>query len=666
MSITGVMLDDINGGALGLLANGTTQTLPDALAQELINRGTFRRTSMAGAVLENLQVAFDPDTGVPSGIAARGSASAGSAAVAAALKEFVPLTANRTGIYNAMVAALAVGGCVSLPSGTYDLTDGGTNTTPLPVFSGVPVRCPQRPSFQWYPTGFIAPDSIPTAVLSGALLVGDGTFPAFAGNTTPLGSPPSSIPNAGFSGLHFENIVFKNVSTAIQIGATYNPGAWHSTFKNLYAIQTTSWGFNFENWQHITVENLFAWGCGHGQRWACSFNSANLAPGNSTFRHLYCVKPDTSTYHTRGIVFEAYGTSAELNELDIGYIQCNGGNSFLAPVVATMSSAGPDISVPDASVFQADDMVYFSVLNTNGFNKNQLGQSYFVISVNTVANTIQVSDLMRGTAITPTNAVSNSTQSIGSYGRPGIELVGLSGGYVKHFTLNQIDLETHSTGGILLQTAISGRLGLRNTPTIAANSCWAHIVARNGASFSVDSNYESLVIDAQTGCSVALLGCRRATPIQTDCGWGIVRDDQDSGRVGISLSEYANTDLVAKTPAAWGGDTIYWRSAQQYKVSQRGSGETDTAGSANYLTMTVSGGTRTLPLISSDTQVGVTLSMSNPFSVSCTWNSTTNAFGNKPAATALTIPAYGSATVQAQKVGATYFWAVINQNGATF
>lgn len=85
MSITGVMLDDINGGSLGLLANGSTQTLPDALAQELINRGMFRRASSLPANSAPLQALLDPDTGLPSGVGVNGDKTAGAAAVAAAV-----------------------------------------------------------------------------------------------------------------------------------------------------------------------------------------------------------------------------------------------------------------------------------------------------------------------------------------------------------------------------------------------------------------------------------------------------------------------------------------------------------------------------------------------------------------------------------------------------
>lgn len=99
MSITGVMLDDINGGSLGLLASGTTQTLPDALAQELINRGAFRRTSLLLPNSAPLQALLDPDTGVPSGVGLNGDKNAGMTAVAAAVSVL-------TRIKSAMAAAL--------------------------------------------------------------------------------------------------------------------------------------------------------------------------------------------------------------------------------------------------------------------------------------------------------------------------------------------------------------------------------------------------------------------------------------------------------------------------------------------------------------------------------------------------------------------------------
>lgn len=584
------------------------------------------------------------------------------AAVAAARKVFTPLTSNHAGILDALVAALAVRGCVEIPSGTYDLTDGGTNTSPLPVYSGVSVRCPIRPVFQWASSGFIAPDSTPTAVLAGALLVGDGTFAAFAGNTAALGSPPSSVSNGGSSGLHYENLVFRNVTSGIKIGGTNNPGAWHSTFKNLYGIATTGFAVDLENWQHITVENVFAFGCVQGQRYSCSFSATTLSPGNSTFSHLYCVKPDTATISTRGIVFEAYGTGAELNELDIGYIQCNGGGVRVDPVAVTMSSASANLAVANASLFAVDDQVFFGVQNTNGFNTKELGQSYFVVARDTTSNWIQVSDTMRGAAKTPTNGTSNSTQTVGSYGRPGIELVGRDGGSIKHFTVAHIDLETVSTGGLLLQNAISGRIGLRNVPALGVNAGWSHVVSR-ASSFKIDSTYEGIVVDADTASSYDRSGCRIGKPIQHNPGFGISRDEQFNARIGIAMTEYDKSDFYAFT--SLGGDSIFFRTALQHQVQQRGSGETEAVGNGSYVTYNgAGGGSRTLPPIASDSHVGAIFSLTNTASSAITWNtSSSQTINNKPAATALTIGAYSQVMVQAQKIGASYIWSVLGTSG---
>ena len=590
------------------------------------------------------------------------STPADSAAVAAARKVFVPLTKNRTGIYNAMIAALAVGGAVELDPVSYDLTDGGTNTTPLPVYSGLKITCPVLPQFYWGTSGFQAPDSVPQGVSVGAVLVGDGTFAAFQGNSDAVGAfaSPSAFTNAGFTGMHFEGIVFNNVTSAFKIGGTNNPGAWHSKFHHLYVLNATDWGVNLENFQHIDVRHVYALGCKHGQRYSCSSSTSILSPGNSSFDHIFCVRPSTATPYQKGIMFEAYGTGAELNELNVGYIQCNGGAGITSPVTASMTSGSANIGVPNASIFEVGSVVFFGVSNTNGFNTKGLGQAYFVVSVDAAGNKIQVSDTFGGTAKTAT--ATNSTQTVGSYGYPGIWLNGWNGGYIKHFSLNNVDLETVSTAGLIAQNAISGRISLRNVPATGTNQGLSHVCARGSAIF-IDSTYEGIILDADNQSSVAWSGARRGTPIQHNPGFGIVRDEQYSARIGVNLTEYDKSDFYAFT--SLNGDSVFFRTALQFYVQQRGSGETEAVGNGNFVTYNgAGGGSRTLPQITSDSHVGVIFSLTNTASSSITWNTSgSQTFNNKAGSTAMTIGANSSAMVQGQKIGAAYIWAILGTSG---
>lgn len=587
------------------------------------------------------------------------------AAVAAAMGVFVPVTANARGIRDALLAALAVRGRVELDSmTTYDLTDGGTNSTPLPIYNNMSVTCPVMPSFQWGTTGFQSPDSTPELV-RGARLVGDGTFDAFAVNADAVAPFPSpgAFSNAGVSGVRFENLVFDNVKTGIRAGGTNNPGLWFSKLRQIIVIRSTDWGISLENFQHIDVSHVYTQQCFHGQRYSCSSGTSVLSPGNSEFDHLFNNRGDN--IKSRGIVFEAYGSTAELNECNIDYIQANSPSNTIAPVTATMSSASADISVPNASLFSLDLPVYFTVQNTNGFNKQKLGQTYFIVDVNTAANTIRVADTMGGAALVPTNATSNSTQQIGSLGFPGIEIVGRDGGLVLHWTMANIDQESGGTTGFYLQNARSGKCSLRNVVGPGGGKTKS-VIASRGASFILESSYEGVVLDADVASSVAWLGARAATPIQNNPGFGVVRDDT-TGQVGLSILEYQGQDIYASRPTSFGGDTLFFKTAIQWKVAQRGTGGTEGAGSGTYYTLDVSGGTRGLPTINNDNQLGVLFSLTNPWPASGSYTSAAaNTFNNKPSATTLTIPAYGSVTVQAQKVGSTYFWAVIVQNGATF
>lgn len=576
-----------------------------------------------------------------------------------------PTAPTGRAIREALFAALAVRGRVVLDSlTTYDLTDGGTNNQPLPIYNNMSISCDVMPSFQWSTIGFQSPDSIPQVVV-GAQLVGDGTFDAFevnSGAVAPFPNP-GSFSNAGISGAHFENLVFKNVRTAIHAGGQNNPGLWHSDIRRVYVIESTGWGIDLENFQHICVSQVYTLGCKNGQRYACSSGNTILSPGNSEFDHLFNNRKADST--GRGILLEAYGTGAELNECNIDYIQCNSGPGLVAPVPATMSSASANISVPNASLFVLDQPVYFTVLNTNGFNTPKLGRAYFVVNVNTTNNTIQVANMVRGTAIVPTNGTANSTQSVGSFGFPGIEIVGHTGGKVLHWTMANIDQEAVGTMGFLLQNALSGKCSFRNVVSPAPGKAQSTVASRE-SSFILESCYEGIVIDADAASSVAWLGARTGVPIQDNYGFGITRSDT-TGLVGLALTEYQQHDAIVQRPSNFGGDTVFWRTALQHRVTQRGNGETEAVGNGTYFTLNSSGGNRNLPLINNDNQLGVTFSLTNPYNATATYTANAaNTFNNKAGAAVLTIPAHTSVTVQAQKLGSTFFWAVLNGNGATF
>ena len=304
-----------------------------------------------------------------------------SAAVAAALggQIFKPATDDDAGIRAALLAALnAGGGTVPLKEMTY------TILSPLPIYSGVTVAG-VAPTLSWSSSD--APDGGSTTLSGGTILQGDGTFDCFAANTAALGSPPAQFSNSGKSASGFINLGFKNFTTAIHAGGTNNPGLWYGILKNIYVTGCTSWAINLENWQHLRAEHVFSFSTTHGQRYACSINASTLSPGNSSFDHIYHIDPQNAPVSAKGIRFESYGTNAQLNEVSIGYIQCNApSRTVLSPVAATMTNGSPNIGVPDASLFEVGLPVFFGAQNTNGFNTKAIGQTYFVVSVNTSTN----------------------------------------------------------------------------------------------------------------------------------------------------------------------------------------------------------------------------------------------------------------------------------------
>ena len=582
------------------------------------------------------------------------STPADSAAVAAALggQIFKPATDDDAGIRAALLAALnAGGGTVPLKEMTY------TILSPLPIYSGVTVAG-VAPTLSWSSSD--APDGGSTTLSGGTILQGDGTFDCFAANTDALDSPPAQFANSGKSASGFLNLGFKNFTTAIHAGGTNNPGLWYAILKNIYVTGCTSWAINLENWQHLRAEHVFSFSTTHGQRYACSINASTLSPGNSSFDHIYHIDPHDAHVSAKGIRFESYGTNAQLNEVSIGYIQCNApSRAVLSPVAATMTNGSANIGVPDASLFEVGLPVFFDAQNTNGFNTKAIGQTYFVVSVNTGTNQIQVSNTYGGTA---KNASGNTAINVGSYGYPGIELLGWNGGTFLHFTLNHIDLEPIATTGMLLQNCTSGRIGLRNVPATGTNKAQSQVCSR-GSSFAIDSTYEGLILDLDAQSSVALLGCRRGVPIQHNPGFGMVRDEQYSARIGVNLTEYDRSDFYAFT--SLNGDSVFFRTALQFYVQQRGSGETEAVGNGNFVTYNgAGGGSRTLPQITSDSHVGAIFSLTNTASGSITWNTSgSQTFNNKAGSTAMTIGANSSAMVQGQKIGASYIWAILGTSG---
>lgn len=574
----------------------------------------------------------------------------GTAAVAAAMggQTFKPATDDDAGIRAAMLAASnAGGGVVPLKALTY------TILSALPIYPGVSV-VGVAPTLSWNTAD--SPDGASTTLAGGTILRGDGTFDCFAVNTATLGAPPTSISNSGKSAVGFQNIGFDNFSTAIHAGGTNNPGLWYTVLKNIYITNCTSWAINLENWQHVLAEYIFSYATTHGQRYSCSLDAAKLSPGNSNFNHIYHILPNNAPITARGIVFESYGTNAQLNEVDVGYIQCNGpSRAVLAPVATSGTANGsPNITVPDGTKFSVG-LPVFPDATANGL---KLNQTYFVASVN--GNVITISDTYGGAA---KNLTGSTAFNIGSYGYPGVELNGWGGGTFLHFTIGHCDLETVSTTGFFVQNVTSGRIGLRNIPATGANKGCSHLCSRI-STFLIDQSYEGLIIDSDTSGSMFASGKLGASIQNNRVPYGVYKDEQITGsRPGLALTEYQKHDIYAQDTGA--GDSLYVRIPFQFRVQQRGAGETESYSNGGYSTYNgAGGGSRTLPNITSDVMVGETFCVSNPSSGTLTWNtSNSQTFNNKAAATALTLAANSVATVQAQKIGGTYFWAILGGSG---
>jgi hypothetical protein len=127
---------------------------------------------------------------------------------------------------------------INMPNGPVTLASA------LPVLSNVTVNC-VTPLIQGATQSIYDSLSFVGGAGNGTVLSGDGTFAAFTGNNTPLGSP-GAFTN-WIVNFNVHNCGFSNFTRAFDIGATNNPGLANSHILNNVIIGMTDVGYNFEN-----------------------------------------------------------------------------------------------------------------------------------------------------------------------------------------------------------------------------------------------------------------------------------------------------------------------------------------------------------------------------------------------------------------------------------
>lgn len=497
--------------------------------------------------------------------------------------------ASQASILSCRSQLLATGGKIMLPAGTITLTSS------LPVDSNI-----------WYvgsqPNG--APQSVDPgdnwtagSGQPGTLLQGDGTFAAFAGKTTALGTPDDGTTAVYNWGL--ENLTLSNFTYGVNVGATNSFGLFHSHIYNVWVTGATQWAMNIENMGFLDIQNIYARQSANCFRFAASLGTT-YNPGNSHLKRSFCYARDN---FMRGVVFEAYNNTI-MGSWDTLQVQVNNFANSLVTQAATMSNGSTSILVTDGTQFRVG--MPLSVASTaNGFVQNQI---YFVLSVS--GNTLTVGDSRNSTA---RSATGSAAVNIVTYGFSSLELVALqTGGSSSLNGMNflGLDLEGKSSCTIYIDNVNGVSLqGTAMNPT-----AFSHICARATNNGRADLAPGVMVMDfgGSSGTSFASYGTR-GTPVQAD-GFGIWRDNtrvvnclhlsaRDSGGVcDIESHPLAGASFLA-TPNAALGQRVHQTTATSATVSAFDAGIEVYSGSVD--------GTLTLPVLT-DASVS-TSNMGLPF-----------------------------------------------------
>ncbi|MGW5267257.1 hypothetical protein ACWEQ4_01270 [Rhodococcus sp. NPDC003994] len=386
-----------------------------------------------------------PDTSTPITAAELNRMEAGITAASATL-------ATEASIRARVTALTGTGGVVDLPAGNITLT------SPLPLVQGItyrgvmPVTTPKTKTTPGY-LGDMEWDFV-----GGTVLVGNGTFPAFAANNTDLGSPADPIGNTQISHAGIENVGIDNVTYGIHVGARNTIGAVWGTFRNIFVRNASQWGVRFVNFQHCTFENIKTCLSQNAQFYGNNLAASILMCGNSSFDELFNIIPrdGRDQKKCRGIVFDAGLGDGVLNELQVGRIQANQFRDTAYSVNGTVASGSANVTVSDGTQF-AIGMPVVATTSVGGFNTNQ---TYLVASI--TGNVLTLKDHVSAAARTATGA---GTLGLTTYGFPNVEITRQGGtASVRHSTFAGLDLEGGSSASLYVDGASSVKLHVNEIP----------------------------------------------------------------------------------------------------------------------------------------------------------------------------------------------------------
>jgi hypothetical protein len=378
----------------------------------------------------------------------------------------------------AQAAAAAGGGTVLLRPGVHRLN------APLPVLPGVVWQgSPPVVANPVNTSGIWMADAEMTFT-AGTVLKGDGTTSCFEANAVDQAAVPAQIGTTQISNAGIRNLAIDGFTYGVRVGAVNIMGLTWGTVEKLYISNCSVWGVFLANFQHVDIRDVRTSLCQNGQYYGALLPGATFMPGNSAIGELHNVVPrdGRDNRKCRGIVLEAGGTAAALNELILTRLQCNGFNRGLLSVTATLTNGSTAVAVPDGSQFLPGMVLTFATTG-GGFTA---GQAYVVQTV--TGNTLTLGTSRTTAAIAATAA---ATPTVRTYGFPNVEVTSRnSGARVQNSRILQLDSEGETSVGTYLENANAVIVEFADIPATAL----VHIVARN-SSFSQFHSRQAASVD---------------------------------------------------------------------------------------------------------------------------------------------------------------------------
>lgn len=390
--------------------------------------------------------------------------------------------ANEADIRAKMSAANAAGGgTVYIPAGTISIA------AALPVYESVSVVGAGAP-FSQHGDGLVSGGTVLVAATPGA-------YHCFAYNAVDSAVPSTSISNF-FSGelcnFGLYHLAISGFLDGVHVGSLYNIGVTNLRMDDVFIQNCYGNGVWFENGQNFDIGKLSIMNCGQ---------SAFTAVGSGVW---------SGGSHGTWNMGNCY-----LGDL---YVQQNRANT-LATDTATFTSSNANIGVGSAANFSVGQAISFTSTPATGFLTSQ---TYYVQSINSGANTIQLSYPFNGPVITPS---STTTASISAWS-------GLSNACTRGVVFS-------ARGADNFSTTLTG---------CELNDITVSKIQVNGGSWPTHSYASTMPVTASTTVTT---GATSATQtVGSTSGWsaGQVVQTLSSGQIAVISSITNSTTVVFTAP----------------------------------------------------------------------------------------------------------------------